>query len=152
MIGSALIGAVAGMRAMTPLATVSAATRAGELPQAPDLLAHPLVVAGSMAVAAGEIAGDKMKTAPDRIVIAGMAARVTTASIAGAAMATRDRRVAGAAVAVAAAIGAAYLTFALRVRAMRRYGQDATGMVEDMLALGGAALIVHTLAPADARH
>lgn len=147
MIGSILIGAVAGMRAMTPLAMVSAAARAGQLPQAPGLLAHPLVSAGSMALAIGEIAGDKMRSAPDRIVAAGMAARLITGGVAGAAMASRERRVLGGALGAVAAIGASYLTFTARMQAMRRFGQDSTGAVEDMLTLGSAALIVRTLGP-----
>lgn len=145
MIRSALIGAVAGMRAMTPFATVANAARKGELPAdngAPALLASPIVSAGATALAAGELAGDKMKTAPDRIVLPGMVARIATGALAGASLARRDRRVAAAMLGAAAAVGAAYLTFNARVRAMARWGQTPTGVIEDMIALGGAAIIV----------
>jgi uncharacterized membrane protein len=139
MISSLLIGAVAGARSMTPLATVSVAARLGDLPPdsgAPDLLGHPVVVAGALMLAAGELAGDKMRSAPDRTVAAGMAARLVTGAVAGAALAPRRQRDLGAALGAAAAIAAAYATFALRMRAMRRFGQTPTGLVEDALAVG----------------
>jgi hypothetical protein len=41
-------------------------------------------------------------------------------------------------------VGAAYLTFALRMRAMRRFGQTATGLVEDALTVGAAEWVVET--------
>lgn len=95
LIHSILMGAVAGMRSMTPLAAVANAARTGTLPRdngAPRLLANPLASAGMLALAGGELAGDKMKTAPDRIVLAGMMARVATGAIAGAALAPRHQR------------------------------------------------------------
>ena len=42
--------------------------------------------------AAGELAGDKMEDAPDRIVPAGMLARVVTGAIVGMALAPREQR------------------------------------------------------------
>ncbi|TCP32767.1 DUF4126 family protein [Sphingomonas sp. BK235] len=145
MLASLLIAAVAGMRAMTPLATVAQAARAGELPSdsgAPALLAHPLVAAGTLALAAGELAGDKMKTAPDRIILPGMVARVATGAFAAASLAPRRQRTLAALLGAGVAAGASYLTFRARVAAMRRYGQTATGVVEDAVALGTAALAV----------
>ena len=144
MFRSILMGAVAGSRAMTPLATVANAARLGALPRdngAPALLAHPLVSAGALAIAAGELAGDKMKTAPNRIVPAGLAARLFTGGVAGAAYAPRERRVIGAALGAAAAVGMSYLTFRLRMAALRRYGQTASGLVEDALTVGSAVIV-----------
>lgn len=83
LIHSILMGAVAGMRAMTPLAAVTNAARNDNLPAdngAPRLLANKLASSGMLALAGGELVGDKMKTAPDRIVPAGMVARVATGS------------------------------------------------------------------------
>ncbi len=145
MIRSFLIGLVAGARALTPLATVSDAARRGALPRdngAPSWLGHPLVAAGSKALAAGELWGDKLKSAPDRIVIAGIAARVVSGGIAGAALAPRRRALAGALLGATAAVGAAYLTFDLRMRALRRFGQTPTGLVEDALTVGAAQLVL----------
>lgn len=144
LIHSILMGAVAGMRAMTPLAAVTNAARTGTLPAdngAPRLLSNPLASAGMLALAGGELLGDKMKTAPDRIVPAGMLARVATGMIAGAALAPHRQRGVGALLGAGTAVGMAYLTFNLRMRAIARYGQTPTGAVEDAIAVGSAALI-----------
>ena len=145
MIRSFLIGLVAGSRSLTPLATVSDAARRGALPRdngAPSWLGHPLVAAGTKALAAGELWGDKLKSAPDRIVLAGIAARLVTGGIAGAALAPRRRALAGALLGATAAVGAAYLTFDIRMRALRRFGQTPTGLVEDALTVGAAQLVL----------
>lgn len=150
LIHSVLMGAVAGMRAMTPLATVANAACNGTLPAgngAPRLLGNRLASTGAKLLAAGELAGDKMDSAPDRIVMAGMVARIATGAIAGMALAPREQRSLAAALGAAAAVGAAYLTFNLRVRAMRRFGQKATGAVEDAITVGSAALIAKSAAP-----
>jgi uncharacterized membrane protein len=141
MIRSFLIGLVAGSRALTPLATVSDAARRHALPAnngAPAWLGHPLVAAGLKTLAAGELMGDKMRTAPDRTVLAGLLARIVSGGLAGAALAPRRKALAGAALGAAAAVGASYLTFAGRRRAMERFGQTPTGLVEDALTLGAA--------------
>jgi len=145
MISSFLIGLAAGARSMTPLAVVSDAAHRGTLAEdsaAPSWLGHPLVAAGTKALAAAELGGDKMKSAPDRIVAAGIAARIVTAGLAGAALAPRGRGLAGAALGAAAAVGAAYLTFSLRMAAMRRFGQTPTGLVEDALTVAMAQLVM----------
>lgn len=149
VIHSVLMGAVAGMRAMTPLAAVTNAARTGMLPRdngAPALLSNRLASAAMLALAGGELMGDKMKTAPDRIVPAGMIARVATGLIAGAALAPRSQRTAGALLGAGAAVGAAYLSFHLRMRAISRFGQTSTGAVEDAIAVGTAALIAQDAA------
>jgi len=147
LIHSFLMGAVAGMRAMTPLAAVTHAARSGRLPAgraATRLLANRAASAGMLALAGGELMGDKMKTAPDRIVPAGMVARVATGLIVGAALAPRSQRGIGAALGAGTAVAASYLAFNLRMRALRRYGQTPTGLVEDAIAVGSAALITRS--------
>ncbi|QZH74088.1 MAG: DUF4126 domain-containing protein [Erythrobacter sp.] len=139
MIRSILMGLVAGQRSMIPLAATAAAARNGTLPKGAPLerlIGHPLIAGGTVALAAAEMAGDKMKTAPDRIVPLGLIARTLTSAYAGAALAPRGSRVAGGAVAVVTAIGASYVGWRLRCAAMKRYGQTATGAVEDALVLG----------------
>ncbi len=136
MIRSALIGLAAGARAMTPLAAVSDAAKTNALPRdngAPDWLGSPLVAAATKLLAAGELAGDKMKTAPDRIVAAGIAARLVSGGLAGAALAPRRYRYAGAALGASAAVAAAYVTFNIRMKFLRRFGQTSTGVIEDAL-------------------
>ena len=139
MLYSILIGAIAGARSMTPLAAVSLAARNNQLPaggKLAGLLARPVVVGGSMALAAGELAGDKLPSAPDRIVLAGLAGRLTTGAIAGAALAPADRRTPGALLGALAAVVASYPTFYARIAAMRRFGQTSTGLVEDAAVVG----------------
>jgi uncharacterized membrane protein len=145
MLSSFLIGLAAGARALTPLAVVSQAAGRGALPRrsgAASWLGHPLAAAGIKALAAGELFGDKLHSAPDRIVPAGLVARLLTGALSGAALAPRKRALAGGVLGATAAIGAAYVTFALRQRALRRFGQTPTGLVEDALTLGLAELVV----------
>jgi uncharacterized membrane protein len=155
MLRSFLIGLVAGQRGITPLAVIATATRRGEV--APDLplqtlMRNPVIAAGTAAFAAAEMAGDKMKTAPDRTVPIGLAVRSVTAAYAGAALAPRHKRWLGAAIAAATAIAAAYPGLALRKWAMKRYGQTATGFVEEAIVFGSGLLIANPdLIPARAR-
>jgi uncharacterized membrane protein len=143
LLSSALIGAVASARSMTPMATLAAARLAdrrtsGKL----VLLDHPLFKYGALLMGAGELAGDKMKSAPDRTVFLGLLARVMSAGIAGAALAPRGREPAGAAVAVATAVPLAYLTLAGRKQAMARIGQARSGLIEDALVVAAGAAVV----------
>ncbi|WP_419810133.1 DUF4126 domain-containing protein [Sphingomonas sp.] len=142
---SFLIGLVAGQRAMTPLAVLAGAARDGRLDaDAPGvtLLANPLIAAGAVALAAGEMAGDKMTTAPDRIVPAGLAARLATSTFAGAVLAAPGKRRRGAAIAAAAAVASSYIGWRLRCAAIKRWGQTATGVVEDAAVLAAGQAIV----------
>lgn len=146
MLRSFLIGLVAGQRGMTPLAVLAIATRRRAVPaELPfqSLLLNPLVVAGATALAAAEMAGDKMKTAPDRIIPIGLATRSITAGYAGAALAPRDKRALGAAVAVGTALVASYVGWRLRCAAMHRYGQTSTGFVEDAIVFASGLAITH---------
>ncbi len=141
MIRSILLGAVAGARSMTPLAAVALAARRGRLGgggRLPSLLGGKAVVAGSVLFAIGELAGDKMKSAPDRIIAPGIAARLFTGAIAGAAVAPKRERVLAGALGAAAAVAASYVTFNARMRALRRYGQTRSGLVEDALVVASA--------------
>ena len=95
---------------MTPMASIAAARLLGQrTPGRLVLLDRPLFTAGALIMGAGELFGDKMKTAPDRTVFLGLLARVMSAGIAGAALAPRGREQAGAVTAVACAVPPAYL-------------------------------------------
>lgn len=145
MIRAILMGLVAGARSMTPLAAVANAARTGSLPpeaEPPRFLAHPLVSLGATALATYELAGDKQKTAPDRIITPAVIVRSLNAAFAGMALAPRRHRFQAAAIAGATAVLASYLTFAARMRAMETHGQVSTGLVEDALVLSGAAAAV----------
>jgi uncharacterized membrane protein len=143
LLAPALIGAVASARSMTPMATLATARLVGRrTPGRLVLLDHPLFKFGALAMGVGELAGDKMKSAPDRTVFLGLLARMISAGIAGAALAPRGRERAGAAVAVATAVPLAYLTLAGRKRAMARVGQTRSGLVEDALVAAAGLAIV----------
>lgn len=140
---SALIGAVASARSMTPMATIAAARLLGKrTPGQLVLLDRSLFKFGALAMGAGELLGDKMKTAPDRTVFLGLLARVMSAGIAGAALAPRGREQAGAVTAVATAVPMAYLTLAGRERAMARMGQTRSGLIEDALMIAAGVTVV----------
>jgi len=67
---------------------------------------------------------------------------VVTAGIAGAVLAPRNRALAGGLLGAAAAIVAAYVTFDLRMAALKRWGQTPTGLVEDALTVAAARAVV----------
>jgi uncharacterized membrane protein len=144
MLHAFLLGLVAGARSLTPLAAVSDAARRGLLPDstASRLIASPIAAGGLKLLAAGELAGDKLPSAPDRIVPAGMAARMIAGALVGAAVSPRGQRGPAAVVAMTAAAASAYLTFGLRIAAMRRYGQTTTGVIEDAAVLAATGAIM----------
>jgi uncharacterized membrane protein len=149
LLSSALIGAVASARSMTPMASIAAARLAGrKTPGELVLLDHPVVKYGALAMGVGELLGDKMKSAPDRTVFLGLLARVASAGIAGAALAPAGRERAGAALAVATAVPLAYATLAGRKQAMARIGQTRSGLIEDALVVAaGAAVVAWAMRP-----
>jgi uncharacterized membrane protein len=143
LLSSALIGAVASARSMTPMASIAVARLAGRrTPGHLFLLNRSLFKFGALAMGVGELFGDKMKTAPDRTVFLGLAARVASAGIAGAALAPHGRERAGAAVAVATAVPLAYATLAARKQAMTRIGQTRSGLIEDAFVVAAGLAIV----------
>ena len=143
LLASALIGAVAGARSMTPMAALATARLARlRTPGQLLLLDRPLFRFGALAMGVGELFGDKMTSAPDRTVAPGLLARVLSAGIAGAALARRGRERDGASIAVAVAVPLAYLTLAGRRRAIARMGQTRSGLIEDALVVAAGAAIV----------
>ena len=152
MIRSILMGLVAGMRSMTPIAVISWAARRN-LPSGHNtplsILSSPAVSKVTLALAAAELLGDKMRSAPDRIIVPGILARVVTGAIAGAAVAPREDRPLGALLGATVAVGAAYLSFRLRKNAILNGGQASTGLIEDAVALSAALLVAHAGRPVD---
>jgi uncharacterized membrane protein len=144
MLASFLMGLVGGQRAMTPLAAVSIAAARGKLPEddTPGFMAHPLVAVGATLLAIAELAGDKQKTAPDRIVPIGLAARFVTSAIAGAVLAPRRQRWLGAGVGGLTAVVASYPGWRARMAFIPKYGQTPSGLVEDMLVILSAAGVI----------
>jgi uncharacterized membrane protein len=154
MLASFLMGLVGGQRGMTPLATVSVAAARGHLLKdngAPPLLAHPLVALATVALAVAELAGDKMKSAPDRIVPIGLVTRFVSFSIAGASLAPRRQRWLAAALGGTTAVIASYPGWRARMATLPRYGQTPTGLVEDALVVISAVAILRKLDQLSAR-
>jgi len=146
MLRSFLIGLVAGQRGITPLAAIAIATNRREVPAAlpfQKLFFNPVVTAGATAFAGAEMVGDKMKSAPDRIVPIGLAVRAVTAAYAGAALAPRNQRAAGAAVAVGTALLSSYVGWRIRMASMKRYGQTTTGLIEDAIVFGTGLVVAN---------
>ena len=140
-----LIGLVAGQRSMTPLAAVALAARSGGLARdngAPAIIGRRTPAVAASALAVGEMLGDKMRSAPDRTVPPGLAARLVAGGIAGAALAPRSSRASAALLGAAGAIVGGYAGLALRKRAMRRFGQTRSGLAEDLLTLAATTLIL----------
>ena len=143
LLPSALIGAVASARSMTPMAALACARLADRrTPGRLLLLGHPLFTAGALFMGVAELFGDKMKSAPDRTVFLGLLARVMSAGVAGTALAPRGRERAGALMSIATAVPLAYLTLAARRKAMRRIGQTRSGVIEDALIVASGAAVV----------
>ncbi|WP_318367655.1 hypothetical protein [Enterobacter sp.] len=144
---SALIGLVASCRSMTPMAAIAAARIARrDTPGRLLLLDRPLFKYGALAMGAGELFGDKMKSAPDRTVFLGLTARVASAGIAGTALAPSGKEKAGAAIAVSTAVPLAYASLAARKKAIEEIGQTRSGLIEDTLivAIGAAVVFLAT--------
>jgi uncharacterized membrane protein len=95
----------------------------------------------AFALAAAELLGDKMRSAPDRIITPGILAQIATGAIAGMAVAPPRGQRMGAVLGATAAVGAAYVSFGLRQRALRKSGQTATGLIEDAIAVGAVLLV-----------
>ena len=97
---------------------------------------------GAVTLALAELGGDKMKSAPDRIVPLGLAARMIMAGFACGSLAPRGEFWKGAAVGATTAVAASYPGWYARITAMEEYGQTPTGLVEDAIVIAGAAAIM----------
>jgi uncharacterized membrane protein len=154
--GAAGIGAVAGLRSMTAPALVSQAARTGSI----DLSTGPAAFLGTQraadiatGLALAELVADKLPSTPDRIAPFPLAARAISGAVVGAAVCSARRKDPGpgALVGALAAIGAAFLGFALR-RTLTRDAKVSGFLVaalEDAAAVGLAVAVLRC--EADAR-
>lgn len=145
MIAPYQMALVGGQRALTPLATVAMALTRGEFSLDKGIsrfFSNPIIAVGTLALAVAEMAGDKQKGAPDRIVPVGLAARFLTSAITGAILAPRRNYMPVALASGAISVAASYPGWALRVWTMKRYGQNLTGFIEDALVIASAAAIM----------
>lgn len=146
-----LIGIVAGLRALTPLAVISWAARFGWL-QLHDtwlaFLGFAVTAYITTALALGELVTDKLPRTPSRKVPMQFGARIVVGALCGAALGTEAGAMlgglfAGAVGAVVGTLGGA----ALRAQLARLFGKDLpAALLEDVVAIGGALLIVSRFA------
>ena len=126
-----LLGALAGLRTMTPPAALS-------------LVRGPSPAAAALAVLAlAEYAGDLHPRAPARTAFAPLAARICSGAYCGwcvSGSATAPA-VAGAALGAAGAVAGAFIGLALRERAAARIGAVPAALGEDAIAAAGALLL-----------
>jgi len=142
-----LIGVVAGLRAMMPLAAVSWAAWSRIVPLDGTWLAvlgyrwTPWVLT---LLALGELVTDKLPTTPSRKVPVQFGTRIVVGAVCGAALAMPAASaivgaLLGAVGAVVGTVGGA----ALRTRLARAFGSDRpAALIEDVVAIVAAALIV----------
>ena len=146
-----LIGVVAGLRAMTAPTAVSWAAHLGWLP-----VQHtPLAFLGATVtpyilsvLAIGELITDQLPKTPSRKVPTQFGARLVTGAVSGAALGAAAGSMIGCA--VAGLIGAVIGTLggaSIRGTLARALGRDLpAALIEDVVAVGGAVLIVIALA------
>ena len=142
-----LIGVVAGLRSMTAPAAVSFGARFGYLRLSQTPLAF---LGGSVApyvllvCALGELVADKLPKTPSRKAPVGFGARIFTGGLSGAAIgASGGSLVAGLAFGIVGAVLGTLGGAAARGRLAQAFGRDTpAALLEDVVAIGGAALLV----------
>jgi uncharacterized membrane protein len=146
-----LMGVLAGLRALTPLAAVSWAARLGWLHLENTSLAFlgyaatPYICS---VLAIGELITDKLPKTPSRKAPPGFIARIVTGACCGAAVCAASQPLIGGL--VAGAIGAVAGTlggYEFRSRLVKATGGKdlPIALLEDVIAVGGAFLIVSRL-------
>lgn len=137
------LGAVAGIRSMTPPALLSRAASRGEIEGIEGspfgFLASPRVANLLTVLALGEISADKLPFSPDRISAPGLAGRLATGALVGAALFSADGRrgASGGAIGALSSLAASYLSYYARTGTQQRFGlpNPAGGILEDTVAL-----------------
>jgi uncharacterized membrane protein len=143
-----LIGAVAGLRAMTPLAAVTWAAhlgwlRLGNTPLA--FLAHTAAPYIASLLAIGELIADKLPTTPSRKAPPGFIARIAVGAFSGAALGwSSDAAVGGGIAGAAGAVFGTLLGYEFRSRLVKATGGKdlPIALLEDAIAVAAAFAIV----------
>ena len=144
------IGLVAGLRAMTAPAAIAWAACLGWLPLAGTALAFmgSIWAVGILTLLALiELVGDQLPSTPSRKVPAQFATRLLMGAFCGAAIgAVANVLFAGMACGVAGAVLGTYIGAAFRSALAKAFGRDwPAALIEDLIAIGGAYLLVHGL-------
>lgn len=143
LLGTIGLGTVAGIRSMTPPALLSRAASRGGIPGIEKtpfaFLASPRAARLLTVLALAEISADKLPFSPDRTSIPGLAGRLATGALAGAALFSADGRngATGGAFGAVSSLASSYFSFYLRTGAQERFGlpSPVLGLVEDAVAL-----------------
>lgn len=147
---SLLIGAVAGLRAFTAPAAVSWAAACGML----ALDGSPLAFLGYRftpwiftALALFELIGDQLPSTPSRKVPVQFGTRIVTGALSGGAIgAAVGQIISGIMAGIVGAVVGTYGGAALRAKGAAAFGGDLpAALLEDLIAVGGGALIVLAL-------
>jgi uncharacterized membrane protein len=147
----ALIGAISGLRAMMAPTAVSLAAHLGWLP----VQGTPFAFMGAtvtlsilILLAIVELIADKLPQTPSRKSPVGFAARLVSGGVSGAAIgATGGALVAGLVAGVIGAVIGMFGGYEARIRLAKALGRDLpAALLEDLVAVGGAALIMVALA------
>jgi uncharacterized membrane protein len=142
-----LLGVIAGLRAVTPVAAVCWAAALGLL----KLTGTPLAILGAMvtvwiatAAAAFEFISDKLPKTPSRKVPIQFGARVLMGGLAGAAVgAPTGALLVGVVLGIVGAVAGTFGGAAVRGALARAFGRDLpAALIEDLVAVAGAALVV----------
>ncbi|MBU1376692.1 MAG: DUF4126 domain-containing protein [Alphaproteobacteria bacterium] len=142
-----LLGVIAGLRAVTPVAAVSWAASLGIL----KLTGTPLAFLGATItpwivtlIAAGELLNDKLPKTPSRKVPIQFGGRIATGGLSGAAVGlSTGALIPGLVLGVIGAVIGTYGGAAARGKLAGVFGRDLpAALIEDLVAVGGAALIV----------
>jgi uncharacterized membrane protein len=149
-----LIGVVAGLRTFTAPAAVSWAAHLGSLPLQDTplgFLGSTVTVAILTVLAIAELVADQLPNTPSRKQPGGFGARLVSGALCGAAIGMPGGALVGGLVAglLAGVIGAVIGTlggYEARTRLANAIGRDLpAALVEDVVAVGGAALIMAAL-------
>ncbi|MEN3370748.1 MAG: hypothetical protein V7609_2891 [Verrucomicrobiota bacterium] len=143
-----LIGVVAGLRAFTPAAVISWGAYLGWIYLQDTwltFLGFPITACVLSVLAIGELIGDKLPRTPSRKTPMPFSARIAIGALCGAALGLSSQAlmaglVAGAIGALAGTLGG----YELRARLVKAIGGKdlPIALLEDVIAIGGAALIV----------
>lgn len=143
------IGIIAGMRSM--MAPAAAATFLHRKRKTPGNAVLDKIFTSSAglkvlnALAAGELMGDKLPTAPNRIATPGLVGRIVTGSLAAASISKANNKnvIAGALIGGGVAAASTYAFFYLRryISSHPKVKDYFTGAAEDAVALGLSALV-----------
>jgi len=141
-----LLGVVAGLRTMTPLAAIAWAAGLGWISLGGTwaaFVARPIVRYGVSLLALGELVVDKLPTTPSRKAPGPFAARVVSGTCCGASLgAAHGTLIAGAVVGALGAVAGTLGGYAARARLARAFGRDLpAALLEDVVAVVAALWI-----------